>query len=141
VAIWSGVRESPMLRYLLPRRHEERHAFGVLSVAAGFGEEIAYRGYAMTVLTPVLGVGGAAVLTSTVFGVLHGYQGSLGILRTGVMGGVLAWGFLASGSLWPAVISHTVIDLAAGLWLGERLLPPERAPGVGGSSDVSSLER
>ena len=130
IGMMAGLGESPMLRQLLPRTDEERHVFGVLSVAAGFGEEIAYRGYAIPVLAPLLGVPGAAVLTSAVFGVLHGYQGALGIFRTGVMGGMLAWGFLASGSLWPPIIAHTLIDLVAGLWLGEKLLSPERVVGV-----------
>lgn len=87
VGVWTGAVESPVLHRLLPRTREERRVFGVLSVAAGFGEEISYRGYVIPVLAPVLGVPGAAVLSSAVFGVLHGYQGLLGIARTTVMGG------------------------------------------------------
>lgn len=124
LSIWTGTLDSRLLRQLLPRSAEERRVFGVLSVAAGFGEEIAYRGYAITALAPLTGVTGAAVLTSVVFGLLHGYQGALGILRTGAMGGMLAWGFLVTGSLWPAIAAHTLIDVLAGLWLGERLLSP-----------------
>jgi len=133
LGIWTGAEESPALRQLLPRTHEERLVFAALSVAAGFGEEIAYRGYALAVLFPLVGVPGAVIATSLVFGVLHGYQGLLGIVRTGVMGAMLAWGFLASGSLWPAIVAHAAIDLAAGLWLGERLMSPRRSPGVRGS--------
>lgn len=140
VGLWTGVRESPVLHQLLPRTQAERHAFGVLSVAAGLGEEIAYRGYVIPVLAPVLGVPGAAVLSSVVFGVLHGYQGVLGIVRTGAMGGMLAWGFLASGSLWPPIIAHTLIDLVAGLWLTEKLLSPDQPLGVE-KADASPLER
>jgi len=88
---------------------------------------------------PLFGVPGSVLLTSAVFGVLHGYQGVLGILRTSAMGGMLAWGFLASGSLWPAVVAHTLIDLAAGLWLGDRLLSPEGRRGV--QRDATSFER
>ncbi|MGD2044673.1 MAG: CPBP family intramembrane metalloprotease [Gemmatimonadota bacterium] len=124
LSMWTGKLDSRLLRQLLPRTRQERAVFGVLSLAAGFGEEIAYRGYAITTLVPLIGAPAAAVLTSVVFGMLHGYQGALGILRTGVMGGMLAWGFLASGSLWPPILAHTAIDLVAGLWLGERLLSP-----------------
>jgi membrane protease YdiL (CAAX protease family) len=49
------------------------------------------------------------------------------------MGGFLAWGFLASGSLWPAILAHTAIDLLAGIVLGEKLLSPTRAGGVVGA--------
>ena len=125
IARWTGVHDAPLLRQLLPRTAHERRVFGLLSVAAGFGEELAYRGYAIGVLAPITGGTGAAVLTSVVFGVVHAYQGPLGILRTGLMGGVLAWGFLVSGSLWPAIIAHVSIDLIAGIFLGERLLSSE----------------
>lgn len=120
-----GVAETLLLRSLLPRTGEERRAFALLSIAAGTGEELAYRGYAIPMLAPVLGVGGAAALTTVIFGLMHGYQGRLGILRTTLMGAVLAWGFLAAGSLIPAMIAHTAIDLIAGIAIGDWLLSPE----------------
>lgn len=140
LAVWSGALDGRLLRQLLPRTDEERRVFGVLSLAAGFGEEMAYRGYVIPLLTPLLGVWGASALSSVVFGILHGYQGVLGILRTGAMGGMLAWGFVASGSLWPPIVAHVLIDLLAGLWLGDRLLSPEPPAGVG-ESPHTSFER
>lgn len=128
VALRTGIRESAVLRELLPRTPRERRVFALLSVAAGSGEELAYRGYAIPLLAPLVGTGGAVLLTSVVFGVLHGYQGWLGTVRTAIMGGVLAGGFLASGSLWPCILAHTLIDLAAGLVLGDWLLPPDVEP-------------
>lgn len=133
IAERAGADESPLLRELMPRTREEKRVFALLSVAAGVGEEIAYRGYAIPVLAPLVGVGGAAALTSVVFGALHGYQGWLGTARTAAMGGFLAWGFLASGSLWPAIAAHTAIDLVAGIVLGEKLLSPARSVGVVGA--------
>lgn len=117
-----GALDSDLLTQLLPATGRERGVFALLSVAAGTGEELAYRGYVIPVLAPVVGVAGAAVLSTAVFGVVHAYQGVLGIARTALMGGVLAWGFLASGSLWPAILAHTLIDLIAGIAIGERLL-------------------
>ena len=124
------MRTGHLLRNLLPQTPRERRVFGVLSLAAGTGEELAYRGYAISVLSPLLGVTGAVVLTTAVFGVMHGYQGPLGMIRTSLMGGVLAVGFLASGSLLPAIFAHTAIDLLAGIVFGERLLSPAAATGV-----------
>lgn len=138
IAAALGVEETPILRELLPRTGRERAVFAVLSVAAGTGEEIAYRGYAIPVLVPVLGVPGGVVLTSVVFGVLHAYQGGLGMIRTSVMGGVLAWGFLASGSIWPPVIAHTLIDLAGGIFLGDWLTSPNGEIGVSSGSNSPS---
>jgi membrane protease YdiL (CAAX protease family) len=53
------------------------------------------------------------------------------------MGLVLAWGFIASGSLLPAMIAHTTIDLIAGIVLGDWLLSPE--PDFGIDSKESPL--
>lgn len=137
-ARWMGILDSDLLAQLLPTSARERRVFAVLSVAAGTGEELAYRGYVIPVLAPLLGVGGAAVLSTAIFGVIHAYQGVLGIVRTALMGGILAWGFLASGSLWPAILAHTLIDLIAGIALGDRLLVQSPAPGGNGETvDVS----
>lgn len=125
-----GARETPFLRRLLPRTGRERVAFVGLSIAAGVGEELAYRGYLITLLAPALGGPGAAVLTSAVFGVLHAYQGLLGIVRTATLGGLLAAGFLLSGSLWPPILAHALLDVLAGTTLAERLMVPDTDTGV-----------
>ncbi len=128
-----GAREAPLLRVLLPRSAGERAAFAGLSVVAGLGEEMAYRGYVISVLTGVVGVTPAAALSSVVFGVLHAYQGPLGVARTAGLGGLLAWGFLESGSLWPPMAAHAILDMLLGIALAERLMVPERPAGVSGS--------
>lgn len=115
-----GIRETPILERMLPRTREERRVFAFLSVAAGVGEEVAYRGYALLALSPALGTTGALVVTSAVFGVLHAYQGAIGIVRTGLMGAVLAGGFLMSGSLVPAILAHVLIDLIGGLVIADH---------------------
>ena len=83
---WVGtalkLKESRVLRALLPETAQERGVFTLLSVSAGFGEEVAYRGYAIPVLIPITGVAGAVFITSIVFGGMHAYQGALGIIRT-----------------------------------------------------------
>lgn len=140
LAVWMRLAETPLLRALLPRTKEERRVFMLLSLAAGTSEEIAYRGYAIPVLAALIGVVGAAALTTVVFAMLHAYQGWLGVLRTGVMGGLLAWGFLASGSLWPCMIAHVLIDVLAGVVLGERLLSPQLPTGVLQSEDLMTYE-
>ena len=130
-----GTADSPLLRELLPRTPAERRVFLLLSMTAGLAEEVAYRGYVIPALAPLVGTGGAAVLGSVAFGVVHGYQGMLGVVRTALVGGLLAWGFLASGSLWPAILAHASIDVLAGLVLGERLLSHGTASGVDRGSD------
>jgi membrane protease YdiL (CAAX protease family) len=118
-----GGRESRILDQLLPKSLPEKLLFGLLSVSAGVGEELAFRGFAVPALALLTGSPwGGAVLSSCAFGLVHGYQGWLGIARTGVMGFFLAGSFLLSGSLWPAIIAHTALDLVSGLVLGTTLL-------------------
>jgi membrane protease YdiL (CAAX protease family) len=123
-----GLRETRLLRELLPRTGRERAAFAGLSLAAGVGEELAYRGYAIPMLGLLIGVAPAAAVSSLAFGVLHVYQGVIGMARTAVLGGVLAWGFLASGSLWPPMAAHALLDVLLGMALAERMMVPEEPP-------------
>lgn len=118
-----GIRESPLLVGLLPKTRREKVFFAFLSLAAGLGEELAYRGFLIPILALLLGNDwGAAVASSAFFGVLHAYQGWLGMVRTGLLGLLLAASLLLSGSLWPAIFAHAILDLLGGLVLGELLV-------------------
>jgi len=122
---WFGLREHPFLRTLMPRSGAEKTAFLGVSLSAGVGEELVFRGYVLGALGPLVGMPWAVVLSSTSFGVIHAYQGWVGFFRTGLLGGLLAWGYLASGSLLPAMVAHTLLDVVAGILLGDRLMVPE----------------
>ena len=118
-----GTEETRLVHQLMPVTSKERRLFAGLSLCAGFGEEMAYRGYALTAL--VLATGSATlalIVTSATFGVLHAYQGPIGVVRTGVIGLIMGAVFLHTGSLWPPIVAHTLIDLVAGFVLSERLL-------------------
>jgi CAAX protease family protein len=79
-------------------------------------EEGIYRGFLMTEIAKVAGVGTGALLfnvmfTSIVFGLSHGYQSRSGILSTGVIGVLLGYIFVFSEfNLWTAVLTHGFID-------------------------------
>lgn len=119
----AGLRDSPILAMLLPRTRRERACFAGLSFVAGTGEEIAYRGYAMSALGAMsVGPWMAAAVTSAAFGLLHSYQGARGVVMTGVAGFAFAVSFILTRSIWPAIAAHIAIDLVAGLVLGEKLL-------------------
>ncbi len=129
VALWRsagralGLRESAITRALLPHTARERRLFAVLSVAAGVGEELAYRGYVLTLVSD-LGAGGwAGVAAASIpFGAVHAYQGWSGAVRAGLLGFVFGVVVLLTGSVWPAVLAHAGLDLLAGLWLGRWLV-------------------
>jgi len=125
-----GLGEDPLLRALIPRTRQEKWAFVGLSLCAGVGEELAYRGYVLGMLVPMVGVWPGVVVTSLVFGVLHAYQGAQGVLRTALLGALMAVAFLQTGSLWPVVVAHVGYDVLAGVFLADALMVPETAGGV-----------
>ena len=124
-----GRPESTAVAELMPRTARERAAFTGLSLVAGLGEELAYRGYLVAVLAPLVGPWGAVVAGAVPFSVLHGYQGFAGIVRTGLLGLLLGASLVVTGSLWPAVVAHAAVDVVLGAVLGEWLLARDRDPG------------
>jgi len=118
---------------LAPHTRSELGLWAVLSVSAGFSEELIFRGYLIWAFQPALGLWGAAALSVAGFAVAHGYQGKKGVLATGIVGCLLTLLVVVFGSLWPAVVIHALVDLQQGLvaWLvlgkvheGEALTNP-----------------
>ena len=104
--------------------------FAGLSLMAGFGEEVVFRGFLLAVLTPALGDPWTALLASSLaFGVLHVYQGSFGIVRTAALGALLGVPVVLGASLWPSIVVHALVDLVGGLVVGPRTIPPVEGEG------------
>lgn len=121
-----GLDESDLLQELIPRNAQEKGLFVLLSIAAGVGEELVYRGWLISVLAPFFdGPWIAAIVSSMAFSLLHSYQGAIGILRSGLMGFLFAAAFIVHGSLWPLIAVHVGVDLISGLILGPRFLATE----------------
>ncbi len=119
-----GVRESAFLRRLLPASGSEKVAFAGLSLSAGFGEELVFRGFLLVALRIAWGSQILALLVSSVaFGWMHAYQHPAGAMRAGLLGSLLAIPLVLSGSIWPSMIAHSAIDIIGGLLLRRRLLP------------------
>jgi membrane protease YdiL (CAAX protease family) len=89
----------------------------VIWVTAAFLEEFIFRGYLVkrlidlqgrqTKLAWVLAVIGQALI----FGLAHAYQGPVGVFKTGAIGLVFGFAFLAVGrNLWPLILAHGLID-------------------------------
>ena len=97
----------------LPKTVAERAVFmTVLAPIGSAGEEVIYRGFLMGQIWGLTENGWVAVaLSSCVFGLMHGYQGLWGMLRTGVIGFVLAAGVLLTGSLVPSIVAHFVANV------------------------------
>ena len=114
---------------LLPRTAGERRLFTVVGVTAGVCEEWLYRGFFLAVVAAVAGglsTGVLVLVAAVAFGLAHAYQGPVGIVTTGVLGGVMAAVYLQTGSLLLPVLLHAVIDLRF-LLVPARVLPAGRA--------------
>ena len=110
---------------LLPRTAGERRLFTVVGVTAGICEEWLYRGFFLAVVAAVAGGPPTAVLVvvaAVAFGLAHAYQGLVGVVTTGVLGGIMAAVYLQTGSLLLPVLLHAVIDLRF-LLVPSRVLP------------------
>jgi membrane protease YdiL (CAAX protease family) len=107
---------------ILPQSTEELFPYLALAITAGLCEEFLYRGFSMAVLSH-LGMQAWAVvlLSSILFGLAHSYQGRGGVIVTLMMGLALGASRIAYGSLVPAILWHTAVDVVAGL-AGPRYL-------------------
>lgn len=88
-----------------------------VSLAAGFVEELTFRGYLQRQLASRVGMPLAILGQAAMFGLVHGYQGPammVGISVLGIAFGLLAWG---RGSLVPGMVAHAAIDIFGGLQL------------------------
>jgi membrane protease YdiL (CAAX protease family) len=97
---------------LLPRNPAELAHAAAMSVNAGISEELLFRLALPLLLVLVIGDAWFAfALAAIVFGLAHCYQGIVGVVATTIVGLLLTAVYLASGSLWVAVLLHIVIDL------------------------------
>jgi membrane protease YdiL (CAAX protease family) len=117
--------DEPELVYLLMPRTPAEKAWALLLVAptAALAEEFLYRGYLLAIIARTLhSVGWAWGLSSAAFGLAHLYQRPNGMIRAAALGVLLAWPVVRTGSVYPAIAAHFLIDAAAFGWLGPRML-------------------
>ena len=89
----------------------------VFSFANGFMEELWLRGLFLRRFEPVLGVGGSVLLTSIVFGLMHGGAVYLMpaalpfmVVNTFTLGLACGYLMMKSDSIWGAVLIHAAAD-------------------------------
>jgi uncharacterized protein len=107
---------------MLPHSQAERRSFVWLSLTAGICEEVLFRGFGIAYLSSIDHHANTALLVAAVavaFGAGHAYQGVRGFVLTGILGAILAWLTIATGTLLPAIVLHVAIDV--------RVIPLSRA--------------
>lgn len=84
--------------------------------SAAFGEEIVFRGYLMLRIAQLFNGGKIAwllslIASSTIFGLLHFYQGISGMIITGVLGFLIGTIYLlVQRNIWVVILAHGLID-------------------------------
>lgn len=120
-----GWRESPVSFALMPRTAKEKRSFLLMIGIAAVGEEYLFRGFAWRVLADPLGEWPAAVVTSVSFGLAHGYQRAIGVVRAAFLGFLLTLPVMWTGSLFPAIVAHFWINAVIGVGGWKVLFKPD----------------
>ena len=84
----------------------------VISISAGVGEEILFRGLIQPSLSDVIGPLLGLLVASALFGVVHLVTPTYAILA-GLIGAYLGWLVMASGNLMLAIVAHALYDFVA----------------------------
>jgi uncharacterized protein len=143
LSIRNSLDEAPAIgdiRALLPRSRGELPYGAALSINAGLFEELLFR-LGMPAL--VFAVTGNAVLAFAVatvlFGVLHLYQGLVGVLFSTVLGVLFLLLYLVTGWIAVPIVLHALIDLRSMILIPVVLGPiPLRTPTAAAAEPVTT---
>jgi membrane protease YdiL (CAAX protease family) len=101
---------------LLVRHAADIPLWILLALSAGFVEELVFRGYLQRQFGALLGSRWAGVIAQAAFfGVTHGYQGALPVLKITLFGLMFGAFALARRSLVPGMAAHAAVDVIGGL--------------------------
>lgn len=101
--------ESPQLEFLAPGDVNLPAAVGMVlmgGILAPFAEEIFFRGLLYQWLRSRWGVGIGIAVSGLIFGIVH-VEPSVAVAAA-ILGMILAWTVVKSGSIWPAVVIHAI---------------------------------
>ena len=110
--------------WIMPRDRRELGASWAVSLIAGSGEEIAFRGFLLWYLAGQAGLPAAILVSSLLFGAAHSYQKRTGMVFATMAGLVLGLAYAASGSLPLVMWIHATWNMAS-FAVGRMLLSPE----------------
>jgi uncharacterized protein len=88
----------------------------MISIVAGIGEELLFRGVVQPVLIGWIGAVAGVAAASVIFGLMHAITPTYAILATAV-GAYLGWLMLATSGLVAPIIAHSLYDFVALVYL------------------------
>lgn len=80
-------------------------------IAAPVSEELLFRGYAFSAWLPKFGPWATALVTSVLFTALHFHYGPVGLMSVFLFGLGLAFLRFKTGSIYPCILVHSLINL------------------------------
>ena len=121
VGVYALVMETLGIDILVPDQNLEKLAaldgieriptFAIVGVLAPVAEEVFFRGFLLAALVSVVGGLRGALVSSAIFSIAHLNVSTL--FPIFVMGIVLSWLYLRTGSIWPPIVAHAAQNLLA----------------------------
>ena len=99
----------------------------LISIMAGIGEEVFFRGFLQGSLARVLDPWIALVLVSVLFGLAH-FASLVYAIVAALIGFYLGTLLLLTGNLFVAILVHALFDFVAILFFSRMALPPATEP-------------
>ena len=96
-----------------PRNSTEALAFAASMFIMTAGWEVLYRGFLLLVLTPVMGLVPAIVVSALAYGIGHGYHNPKQLIGSVVSAFVFTIAYAATHSLWWLIVLHAGLPLSA----------------------------
>lgn len=116
---WKFVRElrDLMNTFVLPLFASARWwELALLCTAAGFGEELLFRGVLQPLFCGALGLGVGIALANVLFGLMHAFSITYVVLA-GSIGLYLSVLFVTTDNLLPPILAHGLYDFLALAWM------------------------
>jgi len=124
----------------MARDNRERGLWVLISLLAGIGEELTYRGVMFILLWRVTGSGiAAALIAAVVFGISHYIQGWASAFLIAGFALIFHGLYYISGSLLAPILLHFIYDVIAGFmygYFGNKLGYPSEGIPPGGITDI-----
>ena len=115
---------------VVPRARADLPSWTALSLTAGVAEEIVYRGYLIWYLGQFMPEALAVPGAAAVFTLGHLYQSPKSAAKVFLLALVFGVLYVWSGALWPVMVAHAMVDLAAGVFSIRLFELTREAPAV-----------
>ncbi len=113
---WRSLEEKKKMLWRIPAKPSELWGWALVSLCAGIGEEIVYRGVMLQLWERALGSWGIAVaICSLAFALAHYLQGWRSMAIIAVMAVANHWIVRLTGNLYTAMAIHFTYDFVVGI--------------------------